>query len=89
MTVYGLARVKAPRAVQSRTLPPVVTPPPEHREPQGEEERRRERNWQGERRTYCRRSRHLPVLAELRSGLERRHHNQRAGDPTEHVDIEV
>jgi hypothetical protein len=90
MTVYGLTRVKAPRAVQSRTLPPLVTPPREHYAPADEvAERRHDRNWQGERRTYCRRSRHQPVLAELRSGLERRRHNQRAADPTEHVDIEA
>jgi hypothetical protein len=89
MTVYGLTSVKAAKIVQPRTLQPLVTPPHERSEPQGEAERWHERNPQGERRTYCRRSRHLPVLAELRSGLERRRHNQRAEDPTEHVDIEA
>lgn len=90
MKVYGLTAVKAAKPVQPRTLPPLVTPPHERNEPLGEEaERRHERHPQGERRIYCRRSRHQPVLVELRSGLERRHHNQRAEDPTEHIDIEA
>jgi hypothetical protein len=42
-----------------------------------------------DRRKYCRRVSHLPVLVELRSGIERRHHNQREGDMVEHVDETV
>lgn len=90
LTVSGLAAVKAAKAVQPRTLPPLVVPPHGHHEPPREPtERRHDTHPQGERRTYCRRVRHLPVLAELRSGLERRRHNQRAGDPTEHIDVEA
>jgi hypothetical protein len=44
---------------------------------------------QAERRTYCRRIEHLPVLVELRAGLVRRRRNQRASDPMEHVDLKV
>lgn len=90
VTVYGPASVKAAKAVQSRTLPPLVVVPHERSEPQGgEAERQRERNPLGERRTYCRRLRRQPVLAELRAGLERRHRKQRAEDPTDHIDIEA
>lgn len=39
-----------------------------------------------DRRKYCRRTRHLPVLVELRSGLERRRHDLFADSPHEHVD---
>jgi len=53
----------------------------------GEEEKRHEPRIQGERRIYCRRIEYVPVLIELRSGKDRRRHNQRAGDPMEHVDV--
>jgi len=89
VTVYGLAAARAVRPVQPRTLPSLVVQPHEYREQEEEAAQRRERNPQGERRTYCRRLRRQPVLAELRAGLERRRHNQRAADPTEHVDIEA
>lgn len=89
MTVSALTAVKGVKAVQPRTLPPLVTMPHEHEPPQESAERRHDPQIQGERRIYCRRLQHLPVLLELRSGLERRHHNQRAGDPTEHIDIEA
>lgn len=39
-----------------------------------------------DRRKYCRRVSHLPVLEELRSGIDRRHHNVRDGDVVEHID---
>jgi hypothetical protein len=42
-----------------------------------------------DRRTYCRRVSHLPVLEELRSGIDRRHHNIIAGDVVEHIDVTV
>ncbi|MFA6014979.1 MAG: hypothetical protein WC742_07905 [Gallionellaceae bacterium] len=38
------------------------------------------------RRTYCRRVKHLPVLEELRSGVDRRKHNLLEGDVVEHID---
>jgi hypothetical protein len=44
---------------------------------------------QEERRLVCRRVSHQSVLLELRSGMERRHHNLRAGDIVEHIDEEV
>lgn len=87
LTVTGLAAVKAAKPVGPRTLPPLVAPP-RHEEPLREvAERRHDTQLHGDRRTYCRRSHHLPVLVELRSGLERRHNKQRMDDPTEHIDI--
>lgn len=44
---------------------------------------------QVERRLACRRVSHQPVLLELRSGIERRRHNLRAGDIVEHIDEKV
>ncbi|MBI5007178.1 MAG: hypothetical protein HZB95_08615 [Nitrosomonadales bacterium] len=42
-----------------------------------------------DRRKACRRMQHLPVLVELRSGVERRRHNLFEGGVDEHIDIEV
>ena len=39
-----------------------------------------------DRRKYCRRVKHQAVLVELRSGIDRRHHNLRDGDVVEHID---
>lgn len=39
-----------------------------------------------ERRTYCRRIHDAPVLEELRSGMDRRRHNQRKSDLTTAID---
>jgi hypothetical protein len=39
-----------------------------------------------DRRKYCRRIRHEPVLEELRSGHDRRHRNQRRSDITTAID---
>ena len=40
-----------------------------------------------DRRKACRRLLHQPVLIELRSGIDRRHHNLREGDVAEHIDV--
>jgi hypothetical protein len=42
-----------------------------------------------DRRKYCRRVSHQAVLVELRSGIDRRHHNVLAGDVVEHIDETV
>ena len=90
LTVTGLAAIKAAKAVQPRTLQPLVTPQQRRVEPVREEAERRH-GWHShtDRRIYCRRILHLPVLFELRSGVERRRHNQRADDPTEHIDVKA
>ena len=80
-----LPRVQGARPVQPRNLPPLVF---QHRLPRRnkEEERRHDPHPQGERRTYCRRTQHQPVLLELRSGRDRRQHRQRNGDMLDHID---
>lgn len=91
--VKALAGVKRAKPVQARTLPPLVVQPHARYEapPEaaGNEEKRHDPHVYGERRTYCRRIEHLPILVELRSGIDRRRHNQRAGDIAEHVDVKA
>ncbi|MDO8464289.1 MAG: hypothetical protein Q7S46_03410 [Gallionella sp.] len=91
--VKALARIKPVKPVQARTLPPLVTEqhsrletPSDLTEPQ---EKRHDTHVHGERRTYCRRIEHLPILVELRSVTDRRRHKQRGDDETEHVDEEI
>ena len=43
----------------------------------------------GDRRKVCQRFLHLPVLVELRSGVNRRCRNLREGDIVEHVSVEA
>lgn len=90
--VWGLGAVKPARRVEPRTLPPLVTQ--QHgasqevaAKPVMENDMREPA--QESRRKYCRRVSHQPMLEELRSGLERRRHQQRGSDDTEHVDEEV
>jgi len=87
--VSGLTSVKAAKPVQPRTLQPLVAPQARHEPVRALAERRLDPHPGGERRTYCRRIRRLPVLFELRAGLERRRQKQRAVDPTEHIDIKA
>ncbi len=93
LDVKVLAGVKPSRPVQERTLPPLVVQPHSRREGQqdtaDQPERRYEPHLHGERRTYCRRIEHLPILIELRSGIDRRRHNQRKADIVEHIDVEI
>ena len=93
LELKALARVKPAKPVQARTLPPLVVQrharseaPRDHT---GQQERRHDAQVHGERRTYCRRIEHLPILVELRSGIDRRRQKQRGGDLTEHVDEKV
>jgi hypothetical protein len=88
-----LPRTQATHPVQQRSVPPLIF---QHRrrEPVRNAgavavERRHDPHVDGERRTYCRRSVHQPVLLELRSGIERRHHAQRSTDLTDHIDEEA
>ncbi|MFZ2302245.1 MAG: hypothetical protein WAW10_10330 [Gallionella sp.] len=92
LSVKALARIKPVKPVQARTLPPITE---QHArlatsanltEPQ---EKRHDTHVHGERRTYCRRIEHLPILVELRSITDRRRHKQRGDDETEHVDEEI
>lgn len=90
--VEALTAVSPVKPVQPRTLPLPVPHEAEGRDSSGVPAR--QENWHnqrlaGERRKFCRRIEHLPVLLELRSGTERRQRNQRDDDPTEHVDEQV
>ena len=89
----ALARVRPAKPVQARTVPPLVTHPLRQHETSQEqiqhEERRHAEPLQEERRAYCRRVSHQPVMEELRSAIERRRHKQRGADSTEHIDEEV
>lgn len=93
LEVKALTGIKRAKPVQARTLPPLVVQPHSQREGEpdtaDQQERRYEPHIHGERRTYCRRIEHLPILIELRSGIDRRRHNQREGDTVEHIDVEV
>ena len=92
--INGLSRVKPVKAVQERTLPPLVSQP-HHAQPESPAvqvekiEKRHTDTYQEDRRTYCRRVAHLPILEEFRSGVDRRRHNLRAGDTMDHIDEKV
>lgn len=89
--VKALTGIKPARPVRARIHPPLIVQPHVRHgsDTTGEEEKRHDPHVDGERRTYCRRIEHLPVLLELRSGVERRRHNQRAGDIAEHIDVKA
>lgn len=78
LEVQGVAAVKRAKPVQERTLPPLVSFP--HEQPLqlvfevvGEEGPLRTQL--PERRILCRRLRHVTILEELRSVIDRRRHN--------------
>ena len=93
LEVEALTGVKSVKPVHARTLPPPVVQSHSQREGEpditDQQDRRHEPHIDGERRTYCRRIEHLPVLIDLRSEIDRRRHNQREGDIVEHIDVEV
>jgi hypothetical protein len=83
--VKGLSATYAVKPVHPREpVAPTVTL---HHEaaPQIEQQHHREAPLE-DRRKACRRVSHLPVLVELRSGVERRHHNLRGDDLVDHID---
>ena len=93
LDVEALAAVTAAKPVTPRVQPPIMV---QHhmrhhatRDFAGQQQRHDEVRVQGERRIYSRRIEHLPELVELRAGLDRRRHNQRGGDITEHVDEKI
>ena len=84
-------RVGAVKRVQERTVPPLVFQP-HHALPESPPElieKRHAGSFPADRRTYCRRVAHLPILEEFRSGLDRRRHNLREKDMTDHIDVKV
>jgi hypothetical protein len=92
LEVDALAAVKPAKPVQPRTLPPLIVQPRTRHQALPDitgQQNPHDVRVHGERRIYCRRIEHLPVMADLRSGSDRRRHNQRGDDMTEHVDEEV
>lgn len=89
--VSGIAGVKRTKPVQERTLPPLASYPRESSHDAVETGRREQRYdaEQADRRLFCRRIGHLPVLEELRSAIDRRKRNQRNTDFQLHIDEEV
>jgi hypothetical protein len=87
--VKGLSPAQAVKPVFPREQPdlPHVEPHAAHQEPVRPVAQQQHRTVAFEdRRKACRRVSHLPVLIELRSGIDRRRHNLREGDTTEHID---
>jgi len=85
-------RVAAAAAVRERTLPPVVYRPRGPTPPWPGISRQRVPRTTGpagDRRRLCRRLIEQPVLLELRSGPDRRHHCQREGDITTAIDEKI
>lgn len=90
--INNLTGAKPVKPVQKRTLPPLVSQPRQEQpesapvRPVEEAERRHAGPYQEDRRTYCRRVVHLPILEEFRSGVDQRRHHLRRGDITDHID---
>lgn len=89
--VKGLSAAHAVKPVYPREQPvQYVAPNAAHQEALRPVEPQLHRNLPAEdRRKTCRRTQHLPVLVELRSGVERRRHNLFESGADEHVDIEA
>lgn len=88
--VTKLTEIKPVKSVPERTQPSLVFRPFTRSEHQHNLikplERRNAETHLGERRTICRRIKIQPLLKELRSKVDRRHHKQRKTDITEHID---
>lgn len=93
LAVEALTHIKPSKPVQARTLPPMVVQQRARLKTTSDiseqQEQRHDTHIHGERRTYCRRFEHLPILDGLRLKIDRRRHKQREKDMTEHVDEEV
>lgn len=86
LEVRRLTAVRGVHPVEPRTLPPLVTPVRAAERGQREVGKERRAAQQGERRSYCRRVRNLPILEELRSNMDRRKRAQRGTEAAEHID---
>ena len=90
--VKGVAAVKPAKAVEERTLPPLIG----YRHVRQEmppnaiaQHEKRQLALQPDRRLLCRRIHHQNLLEELRSAIDRRRHKQRNTDLQLHVDEEA
>ena len=87
--VASLVGVRAVKPVQVRAQPEVESAAAREDALRRIEEQQRRNLPVQDRRKYCRRMQNLPVLVELRSGVERRRHNLFESGADEHVDVEV
>ncbi len=89
--VTKLAEIKPVKPAPERIQPSLVFRPFTRSEHQHNLpfERRNTEPHLGERRKICRRIKTQPLLKELRSKVDRRHHKQRKTDITEHIDENV
>lgn len=91
--ITKLTEIKPVKSVPERTQPLLVFRPSIRSEHQHNLikplERRNTEPHLGERRKICRRIKTQPLLKELRSKVDRRHHKQRKTDITEHIDENV
>lgn len=87
--VASLIGIRAVKPVQTRAQPEVESATAREETMRHIEEQQRRNLPPQDRRTYCRRVQNLPVLVELRSGVERRRHNLFESGSDEHVDVEA
>ncbi len=92
LEVAGIAAVKAPKLVEARTLPPLVSHTHERAEQKYVEKNQHKEQLmirQEDRRSICRRLQHQTIMEELRSSIDRRRHQQRKTDVQLHIDEEA
>lgn len=90
--VRAVAATAAVHRPEERTLPPMVYRLRSDHAPVPAVNRRstpQSATVESERRKSCRRLRTLPILQELRSGVDRRRHNQRLNDITTAIDEKI
>ncbi len=91
--VKGLSATHAIKPVYPREQPvsgiEYHAPHKEHEAVQQVEPQQQREMPQEDRRKTCRRIKHQHVLIELRSGIDRRHHNLRGSDVVDHIDEEA
>lgn len=87
--VASLIGVHAVKPVQERAQPEVESAAAREEALRRIEEQQRRNLPAQDRRKYCRRAQNLPVLVELRSGVDRRRHNLFEGGADKHVDVEA
>lgn len=86
--VGGLTAIRSVKAVQllEQTVPNVERQAVQQEAVRLAEQQRRSEGQFVDRRKVCRRVAQMPVLVELRSGVERRRRSQRDGDMVDHID---
>jgi len=89
--VMGLAATHAVKPIHpsEQTVPHIERHAPHQAAVHGLESLQHREMPMEDRRKACRRISHYPVLIELRSGIDRRHHTLRESDVVEHIDEEA